>query len=126
MSKNYLIENLPIEIIIYILQSKTREEMSNFKLLSKKSNFIWNLAINNGVDWIPFRLYMIESQFEYYLYKKSPLIDILIMSNSSIINIENFIEYFRKKINLVPETNINIIKDIKFKRKDSKLIKYYT
>ena len=69
---------------------------------------------------------MIESQFEYYLYKKSPLIDILIMSNSSIINIENFIEYFRKKINLVPETNINIIKDIKFKRKDSKLIKYYT
>ena len=126
MIKNYLTNSLPMEIIIYILQKNTREDMIPFKYISKKSNFIWNLAIENGTNWKPFNLFMYDSHFEYYLYKKSPLIDILIMNNSSIIDIELYLDYFKNKIKLVPESNINIINNIKFKRKNSKLIKYYT
>ena len=42
MNKNYLTDSLPIEIIIYILQKNTREDMHLFKYISNKSNFIWN------------------------------------------------------------------------------------
>ena len=126
MNKNYLINSLPIDIIIDILQKHTREDMILFKLLSRKSNFIWNLAINNGINWKPFNIYLFDSHFEYYLYQKSPLIDILIINKSSVIDIDIYLDFFKKKINLVPESNINIIRDIKFKRKNSKLIKYYS
>ena len=91
-----MLDDLPDELIIEICNKRTRIDLYLFSFVNKRYNLLYWESIK--YNKMPFRMFIIDSLFELYLYLLKPKIDIIYMSEKH--NIYDYIHKYKEKINV--------------------------
>ena len=98
-----MLDNLPDEIIIDILCRKDRLSMINCMYTSKRYNSLTKESFH--YNCLPFRMTIIDSLFEIYLYTLKPQIDIIVIHEKDI---DLFLNYYYFKMIVCIECDIRL------------------
>ena len=112
-----MLDYLPDEIVIEICIKKPRLDLYMFSFVNKKYKKLYWESTKHNI--LPFKLYLIDSLLELYLYLLRPKIDIIYTSDDNYILF--YLEKYRDKINVCHECDIRLC-DKSSKRPNSSYI----
>lgn len=99
-----MLDYLPDEIIIEICIKRSRLDLYGLSFVNKKYRKLY--MESTKYNKLPFKLYLIDSLLELYLYLLKPKIDIIYTSSDNYILF--YLERYKEKINVCYECSIRL------------------